>query len=258
MKRTRRVKTTVFVILFLWLAVLTSLPALGASENCSISVTLKELPSPSEREGLTGSLYRVGSVAEDGRPMLDARYQIRSYPTDGAGFQEAAKRIRRNLKDEAPVAEKAADSNGRLSFPNLERGIYLLTFPEENAYGRISPTLIHLPYHEVVNGSLNGPVYQAEIEPKAEPMSAATPVPTQTKTPGPTPTEKAEPKVTSPGGSSGGYTKGGSGSSTHGTEISKKGAKTGDDSPVRTYVALSAAALAVILSLIIWRRRNGK
>ena len=258
MKRTRRVKTTVFVILFLWLAVLTSLPALGASENCSISVTLKELPSPSERAGLTGSLYRVGSVTEDDRPILDARYQIRSYPTDGAGFQAAANAIRQRLKDEKPVMEQKADRGGRLSFPELERGIYLLTFPKENSYGRISPTLIHLPYYEVVNGSLTGPVYQAEVEPKAEPLSTATPVPTQTKTPGPTPTEKAEPKVTSPGGGSGGYAKGGSGSSAHGTGISKKGAKTGDDSPVRTYVALSAAALAAILLLIIWRRRNGK
>lgn len=213
------------LVLLLILAGIPAEAAANQSEKGSIRIVLKDLQNEnSRREDLEMRIWKVGSVDENGIPIFDAVYGISQYPEEASAVEQTADRLAGLVKGE-PYGKAYADKSGVALFTNVERGIYLVTVPEKNDYGKINPFLLHLPYWDETKESF---VYAAEAEPKASPPDSGT-------------SEK-------PGDSGGSH---GTGESSEPGQAGK--VQTGDDTRVGLYAVLlllsllAAAGLAACL-----------
>lgn len=207
----------------------------------SIAVSLKDLDSSgSDRAGVEVQMYRVGDVDTDHRPVLDARYGIGEYPQDGGTLDAAAAKIAGQIT-EPPARTGKTDAQGSIRFNRMEDGVYLITIPEDNHYGTVSPFLVQLPYYEEVNGVMEGPIYEVEAQPKAspyEPEEPEKPVPPDKPVKPDRPTKPDKPVKPQDG------------------QPSRPAAKTGDTNETAGYALMAGLAITGILYIRIRRRRE--
>lgn len=165
-KAKKRIRKTLLSGIFITGLLLGNMNVMAA-ETGTIKVTLQELQSSdSSRDKIPVALYQVGIVGEDGNPTIDANYGIADYPQNAEAVSATAEKIAAFIKEE-PVDEKNTDANGYVEFGNVGPGVYLVLFQMDNAYGKVSPILLNLPYYQKVDGKMEGPVYTVEISPKA-------------------------------------------------------------------------------------------
>ena len=135
----------------------------------TIQIMLEDLEvEGSRRNDIPVNLYRVGTVDEEGNPLFDSGYGIKEMPEDGESMSELSEEIAGKLKEDT-ACTKRTDDSGTVRFEGLEEGIYLVMFPEENAYGEVDPFLVTIPYYELVEGKVEGPKYEVSAIPKASP-----------------------------------------------------------------------------------------
>lgn len=164
MKKRKRTLQKICSILVIFVLTLTSIKAAGGT----IEINLKDLPqAEEEKANVAFTLYKVGTMSDDGRAKLYEKYDM-SLPHTAEGLQKAAKELTRKAGKEN-VGKKVTDGNGYLSFRALENGIYLLVPSNTEEYGTIDPFLVTLPMYEELNDGIQGPSYYLHIEPKASP-----------------------------------------------------------------------------------------
>ncbi|MCR1870421.1 pilin N-terminal domain-containing protein [Longicatena caecimuris] len=164
MKKRKKTLQKICSILVLMVLTLTSIKAAGGS----IAIDLKDLPQAEvEKAGVTFTLYKVGTMSDDGRAKLYERYGM-SLPNTAEGLQKAAKELMERSGKEK-VGKQVTDANGHLSFDDIGNGIYLLVPSDMETYGTIDPFLVTLPMYEELGSGIQGPSYDLQIEPKASP-----------------------------------------------------------------------------------------
>lgn len=143
-------------------------------EKGHIKIVLEPLDeTQSKRDNVTFKLYRIGDVKE-GHPMIDSKYHIKCYPQTAEETESVSKTILKQLKD-APILTGKTDENGVLNFPDIVDGVYLIAAQNPNPYGVVTPTLLHLPYQEVVDDQISGILYEITVNPKATYVNPARP-----------------------------------------------------------------------------------
>lgn len=225
--------------------------------DCVIEIQLEDLKVPwSDWENVTMALYDVGEVTTYGEPQIDSSFGISQYPATADESREAVNLIENRLTKE-PVMRLQTDTKGHVSFRGLPSGVYLIKAEQTEDYGMITPSLVHLPYYEIVNDQKLGPLYTVKVNPKAakpeKPQNPGTP----TNTPKPSKKPKKEPTPTitvRPGENDGGGNGGGSGGGNGGSGKSQN-AKTGDESQTTEFWILLGTA-AVLAGWIIHKRRK--
>lgn len=164
MKKRKKTLQKICSILVLMVLTLTSIKAAGGS----IAIDLKDLPQAEvEKAGVTFTLYKVGTMSDDGRAKLYERYGM-SLPNTAEGLQKTAKELMERSGKEK-VGKQVTDANGHLSFDDIGNGIYLLVPSDMETYGAIDPFLVTLPMYEELGSGIQGPSYDLQIEPKASP-----------------------------------------------------------------------------------------
>jgi len=132
----------------------------------------------SEGTGISGiefQIFQVG-VISDGQPEFYADFGIGVYPQTAEQIEEVVGILQRKITA-APLKTGVTDAKGVLEFNGAEEGVYFVMASPDNSYGEIMPFIVHLPYYEEVNGQMQGPGYQIEVEPKAEPKQGPGSVP---------------------------------------------------------------------------------
>jgi len=226
-----------FGCLVLLLALTGSTQAKAAEKTGSIQITLKDLSSvggTSDRNQIEIRAYQVGTMDENDQPVWNTEYGMGEWPDNGTSMVEAAEKLEQKVTGD-PKYQGKTDQNGQCLFSNVERGIYLITIPGENAYGKVQPFLVLVPYYEEVNGAMAGPVYEVQAEPKASPNEPNKPdkpkKPHKPHTPSETPDTSETPQnVPNP--------------------------KTGDDSNILVYAGLAAAMLIMIVVIVTGKYRK--
>ena len=172
MKKRKKTLQKICSILVLMVLTLTSIKAAGGS----IAIDLKDLPQAEvEKAGVTFTLYKVGTMSDDGRAKLYERYGM-SLPNTAEGLQKAAKELMERSGKEK-VGKQVTDANGHLSFDDIGNGIYLLVPSDMESYGTIDPFIVTLPMYEEIANVIQGPSYYLQVEPKALPNEAEKPHP---------------------------------------------------------------------------------
>lgn len=204
-------KKFIVTAVLMLLLLLEVLPAFGASGDTgkermgSIEIGLKDLETEnSSRNGVVMNAWKVGTVDEYGSPRFDASYGIKEYPQNAESLEIALEKISGMIRREADLTA-VTDASGAAGFSQVEPGIYLIRAAEDNPYGKVLPILVQLPYWEEVEGQMQGPKYDVEVQPKASANPVNTPEPpsvsvTPTSPPAPSrspkPAEKVSPTKT--------------------------------------------------------------
>lgn len=167
MKMGSKWKKAIIIVMFLAVGFFNSTSStLAITEHGIIKIILEPLEEPQSKRGNTiFNLYRVGNVV-DGVPQIYKKYHISYYPQTAEDTKYVSHSILENL-DATPILTGATDKNGELIFSNIDDGVYLLIAQHPNAYGDVTPTLLHLPYHEVVDDQVSDLLYQITVNPKA-------------------------------------------------------------------------------------------
>lgn len=139
-----------------------------ATFSGSITVELKKLEDDanSKIQNIGFHLYRVGFIDQYANPQIDEKYGIKEYPQKAEDAETTCTRILEKLTDKEIMNQKS-DESGHLTFTQLDKGVYLLVADKNNNYGKIQPSLLHLPYFTEVDGEKQGPFYQIKVLPKA-------------------------------------------------------------------------------------------
>ena len=118
MKKRKKTLQKICSILVLMVLTLTSIKAAGGS----IAIDLKDLPQAEvEKAGVTFTLYKVGTMSDDGRAKLYERYGM-SLPNTAEGLQKTAKELMERSGKEK-VGKQVTDANGHLSFDDIGNGM---------------------------------------------------------------------------------------------------------------------------------------
>ena len=194
MKKRKRAIQKACSLFIMFMLTLTTLKAVGGT----IDIHLKDFPN-AEKAGVTFTLYKVGSMSDDGKADLYETYDM-SLPDTAEGLQKLAQELVEQPGKEK-VGKQMSDEKGYLSFHNVENGIYLLVPSDMERYGKVDPFIVTLPMYEDMDDGYQGPSYHLQIEPKAspnnEPEKPNPPVDPDEPTPPiepekPTPPEKPE------------------------------------------------------------------
>ena len=215
-----------------------------AAGNGHLTVLLEEFDKPSERDGVSIMINKVGNADIYGEPEFYEKYKIESYPISSKETEEAVNRLLAAgaLKEE--TYDTVTDSEGIARFAGLEDGIYIGAAKDSSHYGEICPFLIQIPYYGEESGQQIGPSYDVTVHPKALPISNITPtdIPKPTKKPeiGETqiPNRPNKPNIQEDGG----YDK-------------EKTPKTGDENPVGVLLSLMCIS-ALTIGMIRSRREK--
>ena len=203
----------------------------------SVHISFKDLQTKESNPGnVPILLYQVGEVDEYGAPEFYQEYGISEYPQDSEALDAAAAKVAAAVKGEV-IYTKKTDAKGEALFADVKTGVYLVTIPEDNQYGQVTPFIIQLPYYEEVNGQMNGPLYDVKAEPKASPNEIITPTASPKTTPKVTPKVTPKPTTTpkvvpTP------------------QTTEKKAAKTGDTAQPQWYVFIGAAAVFSVVIIV--------
>lgn len=151
------------------LALPVSAAAREAGKACSLRIVLGGLQTENASPGgVEFRLWKVGTVDENGIPVIDEEYGKTEYPRSSEEQGKTAGAIAAGLTGEADRTGKT-DARGEVIFGELEQGVYLVQAAEKNPYGVMDPYLIHLPYWDELAGAGGDWVYAAKSEPKASP-----------------------------------------------------------------------------------------
>lgn len=227
--------------LLLLLAIVASIQVKAAEQTGSIQITLKDLSSAggtSSRDQIEIRAYQVGSMDENDQPVWNAEYEMGEWPDNGTSMVEAAEELTKKISGE-PQYQGITDQNGQCLFSNVERGIYLITIPENNAYGKIQPFLVLVPYYENVNGTMTGPTYNVQAEPKASPNEINEP-----EKPDNPDTSNEEPNTP------------GAVDTLKNSTVSATNPKTGDISNIIGYAGLTAGVFLIIIVMLAEKHRK--
>lgn len=196
MKKRKKIFWNICSIMVIMMLALTSIKAAGGT----IEINLKDLPQREvEKAGVTFTMYKVGTMSDDGKADLYETYDM-SLPDTAEGLQKLAQELVEQPGKEK-VGKQMSDEKGYLSFHNVENGIYLLVPSDMERYGKVDPFIVTLPMYEDMDDGYQGPSYHLQIEPKAspnnEPEKPNPPVDPDEPTPPiepekPTPPEKPE------------------------------------------------------------------
>ena len=204
----------------------------------SIMVSLDDLGT--KRSDVVLDYYKVADLTQEPEVSWVAAEKCQEAGVDWNGLKQtedyvrAAERLQTYV--EAQKIEGTAgktDANGKVTFSNLEQGVYLIVQTDVASYGVISPFLVAVPYME------DGEHWIYDVTTQTKGEKVITPSPTST----PTVTKKPTPPSTSTRGSS-----------------VKSSVKTGDDTPVGGLLAtavVSVAVLAGVASIVVRRRKGG-
>ncbi len=245
MKLTKWMKTcgkVGFGCLMLILAATGSMQAKAAEKTGSIQIHLKDLSSTgktSDRNQIEIHAYQVGTMDEDDQPIWNTEYGMGEWPDNGTSMVEAAEKLEQKVTGD-PKYQGKTDQDGQCLFSNVERGIYLITVSGDNAYGKVQPFLVLVPYYEDVNGAMTGPVYAVQAEPKASPNEPSKPnKPNKPHKPHKTTDTPSTPE-------------------TPDTTQNVTNPKTGDDTNILVYVGLAAAMTLMIIVIVTGKYRKKK
>ena len=170
MKKRKRALQKACSLFIMFMLTLTTLKAVGGT----IDIHLKDFPN-AEKAGVTFTLYKVGSMSDDGKAALYEKYDMH-LPDTAEGLQKVAKELTQKT-DKETIGKRTTDEKGYLSFTNIENGIYLLVPSDMESYGTIDPFIVTLPMYEEIANVIQGPSYYLQVEPKALPNEAEKPHP---------------------------------------------------------------------------------
>ncbi len=140
-------------------------------EPGSITVTLPDLEGAESKRDVQINLYKVGDLDVDNGyfnfTLTDAFKDVDVDLNDmsDAGDNEAtAKKLADKVKEDSIEALKTAwtDEAGKVTFADLEQGMYMVSQGNTNAYGSFSAFVMPVPY-----ANETGWVYDITITPKA-------------------------------------------------------------------------------------------
>lgn len=162
-----RISLMSFIILVLILGC--NLTVCAKSTAGILHVELQDLKtSKSDRKDIEVLIYKVGTVSDEGVPKLNVGDVPEEYPKDGDLLEKTAEKLAGIVKGEPAVRGKT-DENGHVEFEGIELGVYLVIVPENNAYGKVTPFLVPIPYCPEVDGVVQEPQFIVTAEPKASP-----------------------------------------------------------------------------------------
>lgn len=170
MKKRKRALQKACSLFIMFMLTLTTLKAVGGP----IDIHLKDFPN-AEKAGVTFTLYKVGSMSDDGKAALYEKYDMH-LPDTAEELQKVAKELTQKT-DKETIGKRTTDEKGYLSFTNIENGIYLLVPSDMESYGTIDPFIVTLPMYEEIANVIQGPSYYLQVEPKALPNEAEKPKP---------------------------------------------------------------------------------
>lgn len=137
----------------------------------TISIQLTDGKEGTSKEGIRFYCEMVGSVSE-GQYELHPKYQESDVDLNAletaAALREAAEKLA-GYENEAAKSD-VTDQDGRLTFPNLEVGVYLIRAEDTAKYDAIEPSLIIIP---TWNESEKEMLYDVNIVPKHTPEKDA-------------------------------------------------------------------------------------
>ena len=166
-----RIKTLKVIALLLSLMMLNGTPV-AAAEVGSIQLQMKSKEIDGVIKGnvvgVEFYLYQIGTVSFTGAPTYFREYDVSQCPETAAELEKLAGELAKREMGE-PLQKQKTNENGDVTFEGLSDGIYFLSAVDNNPYGEIMPSIIHVPYYEEMNGQSKGPFHQVEIEPKGEP-----------------------------------------------------------------------------------------
>lgn len=97
----------------MFMLTLTTLKAVGGT----IDIHLKDFPN-AEKAGVTFTLYKVGSMSDDGKAALYEKYDMH-LPDTAEGLQKVAKELTQKT-DKETIGKRTTDEKGYLSLPILK------------------------------------------------------------------------------------------------------------------------------------------
>jgi hypothetical protein len=211
------------------------------ADDCYIEVQLEDLKNKySDWEGVTLALYDVGDVSADGAVTISPVYGISEYPQTAEDSHRAALQIEKKLTGE-PLMKGKTDAEGKLVFSGLDRGVYFIKAVDSSEYGTITPSLLHLPYYEIIDDVKKGPLFNIKVKPKGALPGQPSVSPETTPRPSVTPAEPVH--------------SGGGVPEKHSDAQKINGAKTGDKSQIAGFVILLGMSAAAA-GIVIWKRRK--
>ena len=178
----KTIKRSLTVLLLCLTVVMAALPAAAQPRQGSITLSLtdpQEQPCPDLEVFLcqvaamdAESYFPTAPFADSG---LDLANLINS--NNASHAQDLCRFVQKN---EIACRQAVSDPQGNVTFPALEKGIYLIFCRAEEGY-TFNPYVVFLP--QAINGSL---IYDVQSEPKVENVPAPKPpAPTPTPTPDP-------------------------------------------------------------------------
>lgn len=139
------------------------------SERCIIKIHLEDLQvQSSNMNGVKFYVYKIGEIDKNGDAKIYPKYGYETYPQNAHELDLVAKMISKKLEDK-PILSNSTDAKGEMELVLDEKGVYLLMADDDNAYGVISPFIVHLPYYQTIEDVQYGPLYTVDVEPKASP-----------------------------------------------------------------------------------------
>ena len=129
------------------------------SERCIIKIHLEDLQvQSSNMNGVKFYVYKIGEIDKNGDAKIYPKYGYETYPQNAHELDLVAKMISKKLEDK-PILSNSTDAKGEMELVLDEKGVYLLMADDDNAYGVISPFIVHLPYYQTIEDVQYGPLY---------------------------------------------------------------------------------------------------
>lgn len=137
----------------------------------SISVKLTDEKTGTSKENVEISCLKVADV-KGGEYVLDEVYSSLGVDLNNlqnAGDLEKAATTLANKSGNGTLLK--SDSNGNVSFGDLEVGVYLLTATKTTSYDDVTPVLISIPTWDETQGEM---IYDVSVTPKHTPKPDST------------------------------------------------------------------------------------
>lgn len=142
----------------------------------SITVALPDLMEATSKEGVQVNIYKVGKLSTvhgyfdfslDGDFTEVQGVDLNNIST-ASDNESMAQTFVKEVKEQKidALESKWTDTNGEVTFDNLEQGMYMISQGKTNAYGRFNAFMMPVPYAKET-----GWVYHITITPKAMPVT---------------------------------------------------------------------------------------